>query len=54
MRRNVVKKSSNVPFDFALVKDVKKPAGAKPGMVIYGNNRILYVTPDENFVVRVN
>lgn len=44
------KESSNVPVDFALVKDVKKPVGAKPGMVIYNNNRTLYVTPDENFV----
>lgn len=44
------KNSSNVPVDFALVKDVKKPAGAKPGMVIYNNYRTLYVTPDESFM----
>ena len=42
--------SSNVPVDFALVKNVKKPAGAKPGMVIYNNYRTLYVTPNENFM----
>ncbi len=37
--------SSNVPVDAALAKFVKKPAGAKPGMVIYTHNRTLYVTP---------
>lgn len=41
------KDSSNVPVDFALVKDVKKPAGAHPGMVIYNNYKTLYVTPDK-------
>lgn len=35
----------NVPVDTALVKYVKKPSGAKPGMVIYTHNRTLYVTP---------
>ena len=44
------KDSSNVPVDFALVKDVKKPAGAKPGMVIYNNYKTLYVTPDKNLI----
>ena len=37
--------SSNVPVDFCEVKYVKKPNGAKPGMVIYSNNKTLYVTP---------
>ncbi len=45
------KDSANVPVDFALVKDVKKPAGARPGMVIYNNYRTLYVTPDKNLGV---
>lgn len=44
------KSSANVPVDFAFIKDVKKPAGAKPGMVIYNNYRTIYVTPDENFM----
>ena len=39
------KHSSNVPVDVCEVKYVKKPNGAKPGMVIYNNNRTLYVTP---------
>ena len=42
--------SENVPVDYTLVKNVKKPNGAKPGMVIYTNNKTLYVTPDEELV----
>lgn len=41
------KNSSMVPVDYTLRKNVKKPNGAKPGMVIYLTNRTLYVTPDE-------
>lgn len=37
--------SSNVPVDYCEVKYVKKPNGAKPGMVIYTNNSTLYVNP---------
>ena len=40
--------SSKVPVDFTLVKHVSKPNGAKPGMVIYVNNRTVYVTPKES------
>ena len=36
----------NVPVDYAQVKFVKKPAGAKPGMVIYDRYNTLYVTPE--------
>ena len=39
------RESSNVPVDYTLVKYVSKPAGAKPGMVIYVNNKTLYVDP---------
>lgn len=39
------KKSSNVPVDYCEVKYVKKPNGAKPGMVIYTHNKTLVVTP---------
>ena len=31
--------SENVPVDYVPVKYVKKPQGAKPGMVIFTNNR---------------
>lgn len=37
--------SSQVPVDYAQVRHVHKPAGAKPGMVIYENYHTLYVTP---------
>ena len=39
------KLSTNVPVDYCLVKFVKKPNGSKPGMVIYTNNKTLYVNP---------
>jgi predicted ribosome quality control (RQC) complex YloA/Tae2 family protein len=38
--------SESVPVDYCLVKYVKKPSGAKPGMVIFTHNRTLYVKPD--------
>ncbi len=37
--------SENVPVDYVQVKYVKKPAGAKPGMVIFTNNRTVWVNP---------
>ena len=39
--------SENVPVDYTEVKNVKKPSGAKPGMVIYVDYNTLYVTPSE-------
>ena len=39
------KNSSNVPVDYCEIKFVKKPSGARPGMVIYTNNKTLNVTP---------
>lgn len=43
-----VKESDNVPVDYTIVKNVSKPSGAKPGMVIYVNNKTVYVTPKES------
>ncbi len=40
------KDSAQVPVDYCLDKFVKKPAGAKPGMVIFTNNKTAYVNPD--------
>lgn len=37
--------SSQVPVDYTQIKNVKKPNGAKPGMVIYDNYNTVYVTP---------
>lgn len=39
--------SSNVPVDYCFVKFVKKPNGAKPGMVIFTNNKTLNVNPHD-------
>lgn len=39
--------SSNVAVDYTIVKNVHKPNGAKPGMVIYDSYRTEYVTPNE-------
>ncbi len=37
--------SENVPVDYVPVRYVKKPAGAKPGMVIFTNNKTVWVNP---------
>lgn len=47
------KASSQVPVDYTLVKHVKKPSGAKPGYVIYDNQKTLYVTPDESLIKKL-
>ncbi len=39
--------SAQVPVDYTLIKNVKKPNGAKPGMVIFTDYQTAYVTPDE-------
>ena len=45
--------SAQVPVDYTQIKHVKKPSGAKPGMVIYENNRTVYVTPDAALAERL-
>lgn len=42
--------SQNVPVDYTRVQYVKKPSGAKPGMVIYTHQKTLFVTPDEELI----
>ena len=37
--------SDNVPVDYVPVRYVKKPNGAKPGMVIFTHNQTVYVKP---------
>jgi len=39
------KTSTKVPVDYTEVKNVHKPNGAKPGMVIYSTNKTIYVDP---------
>ena len=45
--------SSQVPVDYTMKKHVKKPSGSKPGMVIYETNSTIYVTPNEELVVKL-
>ncbi|WLR53487.1 NFACT RNA binding domain-containing protein [Mesobacillus subterraneus] len=45
--------SSSVPVDFTKVRHVKKPAGAKPGFVIYDQQQTVYVTPDEDMILKL-
>ncbi|MBX4265241.1 Rqc2 family fibronectin-binding protein [Clostridium estertheticum] len=45
--------SSSVPVDYTQVRNVKKPSGAKPGMVIYTTNKTIYVTPVESTLERI-
>lgn len=45
--------SSQVPVDYTLIKNIKKPVGAKPGKVIYNTYQTAYVTPDEELVNRL-
>ncbi len=45
--------SSQVPVDATLAKYVRKPAGAKPGMVIYEHQQTWYVTPDPSLADRL-
>lgn len=42
--------SSSVPVDYTLIRHVRKPSGAKPGYVIYEQQKTLYVTPNEDMV----
>lgn len=42
--------SSKVAVDYTPVKFVKKPNGAKPGMVIYTANKTIFVNPTEELV----
>lgn len=40
--------SSQVPVDYTKIKNVKKPSGAKPGMVIYTTNKTVFVNPADS------
>lgn len=39
--------SSKVPVDYTECRHVKKPSGAKPGFVIFTDQKTVYITPDE-------
>ena len=45
--------SNKVPVDYTPVKYVKKPGGARPGMVIYTTYETAWVTPDGELARRL-
>lgn len=47
------KYSSSVPVDYTQIRHVKKPNGAKPGYVTYDHQQTLFVTPDEERVLKL-
>ena len=47
------KEGKKVPVDYTPVKFVKKPAGARPGMVIYTDYRTIIARPDESLAERL-
>ncbi len=44
---------AKIPVDYTPVKYVKKPAGAKPGMVVYTTYRTMAVQPDGELAKRL-
>lgn len=45
--------SGQIPVDYTLKKNVHKPNGAKPGMVIYEQQKTLYITPVEEEILQL-
>ncbi|NLO98628.1 MAG: fibronectin/fibrinogen-binding protein [Peptococcaceae bacterium] len=45
--------SSQVPVDYTHVRQIKKPRGAKPGMVVYEQNWSLLITPQQETIERL-
>jgi len=44
------RESSNIPVDYTLIKNVRKPNGSKPGFVIYDQQKTFYITPDHKLI----
>ncbi len=47
------KNGSKVPVDYTIRKNVRKPNGSKPGMVIYENNKTVYIDPSEEEIKKL-
>ena len=47
------REAGKIPVDYTPVKFVRKPAGAKPGMVVYTTYETLMVQPDGDLVKRL-
>ena len=48
------RESSKVPVDYTPVRYVKKPAGAKPGMVTYTTYQTMFVTPEAELAKKLH
>lgn len=48
------KDSTKVPVDYTEIKNVHKPSGSKPGMVIYYTNKTIYVNPEKPQLEQIN
>ena len=48
------KNSTKIPVDYTEIRHVKKPSGAKPGMVIYATNKTIYIDPYEIDLERID
>ena len=48
------REGGKVPVDYTPVKFVKKPAGGKPGMVVYTTYQTIYAVPDEALARRLS
>ena len=44
---------SKIPVDYTLIKNVHKPNGAKPGMVIFEKYKTVFVDPDSELVEKL-
>lgn len=42
--------NGNVAVDYTIIKNIKKPQGAKPGRVIYDNYKTIFVTPRQEYI----
>ncbi|MCY7815834.1 NFACT family protein [Bacillus haynesii] len=47
------KNSASVPVDYTKIRHVKKPNGAKPGFVTYDSQQTVFVTPDEDLIIKL-
>ena len=45
--------SAKVPVDYTLIRNVKKPRGVRPGMVIYDPYQTAVVDPDQALAARL-
>ena len=50
---SAARSGTKVPVDYTYVKNVKKPSGGRPGMVIYNDYKTIIASPDEKTVLKL-